>query len=377
MSHCRFALDRVEDAGRFGNFWHWICFPSQFGLMCAVCSAHVLPAGLHIECDARETVNCDGCLGDSVRLEYQIVRLYLILIIIEWPLTWWWWIGILQSHFDWVKCGANKLMIDNQLIFNFDYFHLQGWELALPLVPPSLHWIITSSINVDRVRRKWNCFNQFKSIIFKFICFSGWIVNGRNSCGDVSSAATHSFVVGSIRFQWRYSGHFWFGTARRIRIDIVAAGQMVISISIFNFFRKFIIQFRIIRHLKEEIIDVELAQYTEPMETVKEDENDDLPEMKTLIFANPPKLRKNFSDVAISSMNRGMPKRPTFPRIMSNGGSIATSGPLGLNDLSSAVKRRKASVMSQLSTLDFMGSNLLVHVNVSASHGPPSRTNRI
>lgn len=102
------------------------------------------------------------------------------------------------------------------------------------------------------------------------------------------------------------------------------------------------------------------------METLKEDENDDLPEMKTLIFPGPPaerKLRKNFSDVAISSMNKGMPKRPTFPRIMSNGGSIASSGPL---DLSSSVKRRKASVMSQLSTLDFMGSNLLVHVNVSA-----------
>lgn len=106
------------------------------------------------------------------------------------------------------------------------------------------------------------------------------------------------------------------------------------------------------------------------METLKEDENDDLPEMKTLLFTATPaerKLRKNFSDVAISSMNKGMPKRPTFPRIMSNGGSIASNGPLGGNDLSSSVKRRKASVMSQLSTLDFMGSNLLVHVNVSAS----------
>lgn len=126
----------------------------------------------------------------------------------------------------------------------------------------------------------------------------------------------------------------------------------------------------ILRHLKEEVIDVELAPYAGQMETLKEDENDDLPEMKTLLFAALPserKLRKNFSDVAISSMNNGMPKRPTFPRIMSNGNSIASSGPLTGNDLSSAVKRRKASVMSQLSTLDFMGSNLLVHVNVSAT----------
>lgn len=119
-------------------------------------------------------------------------------------------------------------------------------------------------------------------------------------------------------------------------------------------------------HLKEEIIDVELAPCTPYMETVKEDENDDLPEMKTLLFPPPitngKQMRKNFSEVAISSMNNGLPKRPTFPRIMSNGSSI---GHLGGSDLSSSVRRRKASVMSQLSNLDFMGSNLLVHVNVS------------
>lgn len=125
------------------------------------------------------------------------------------------------------------------------------------------------------------------------------------------------------------------------------------------------------------MIDVELAQYTDDhMETVKEDENDDLPEMNTLLFVGQPterKLRKNFSDVAISSMNKGMSKRPTFPRIMSNGNSIASSSPFS-NDLSSSVKRRKASVMSQLSTLDFMGSNLLVHVNVSVRIRPLRRS---
>lgn len=119
-------------------------------------------------------------------------------------------------------------------------------------------------------------------------------------------------------------------------------------------------------HMKEEIIDVEMASQTPHMETVKEDE-DELPEMKTLLFpaVNGRQMRKNFSEVAISSMNKGMTKRPTFPRIMSNGSNMAANGVLSNGDLSTSIRRRKASVMSQLSALDFMGSNLLVHVNVS------------
>lgn len=124
-------------------------------------------------------------------------------------------------------------------------------------------------------------------------------------------------------------------------------------------------------HLKEEVIDVEMMQPQTPyMETLKEDENDDLPEMKTLLFppvSNGRQIRKNFSEVAISSMNKGLNKRPTFPRIMSNGSNMNTNGISSNADLNSSVRRRKASVMSQLSALDFMGSNLLVHVNVSLS----------
>lgn len=123
-------------------------------------------------------------------------------------------------------------------------------------------------------------------------------------------------------------------------------------------------------HMKEEVIDVEMAPQSPPIETIKEDEDDDLPEMKTLLFpqpivANGRQMRKNFSEVAISSMNKGMPKRPTFPRIMSNGSNMAAANGaiLSNGDLSSSIRRRKASVMSQLSALDFMGSNLLVHVN--------------
>lgn len=127
-------------------------------------------------------------------------------------------------------------------------------------------------------------------------------------------------------------------------------------------------------HMKDELIDVEMmAPQTPYLEPLKEDENDELPEMKTLLFppsatTNGRQIRKNFSEVAISSMNNGMPKRPTFPRIMSNGSNMAANGVLSNGDLSSSVRRRKASVMSQLSALDFMGSNLLVHVNVSSYH---------
>lgn len=119
-------------------------------------------------------------------------------------------------------------------------------------------------------------------------------------------------------------------------------------------------------HLKDEKIDVEMQPYTPPyMDPLKEDENDELPEMKTLLFPPPiitngRNLRKNFSEVAISSMTNGMSKRPTFPRIMSNGSNMG----LQVCD-NSLVRKRKASVMSQLSVLDFMGSNLLVHMNVS------------
>lgn len=125
-------------------------------------------------------------------------------------------------------------------------------------------------------------------------------------------------------------------------------------------------------HMKEEVIDVEMAPQSPPIETIKEDEDDNLPEMKTLLFPQPivtngRQMRKNFSEVAISSM-KNMPNRPTFPRIMSNGSNMAAAANgaiLSNGDLSSSIRRRKASVMSQLSTLDFMGSNLLVHVNVS------------
>lgn len=120
-------------------------------------------------------------------------------------------------------------------------------------------------------------------------------------------------------------------------------------------------------HLKDEIIDVEMTQIPEMVaikESLKEDDEDDLPEMKNLIFSNNKKMRKNFSDVAISSMNGGgMPKRPTFHRVFTNVSNAGSGGMLSNTDIS--LRKRKASVISHLSNLDFTGSNLQVHMNVS------------
>lgn len=107
---------------------------------------------------------------------------------------------------------------------------------------------------------------------------------------------------------------------------------------------------------------------------LREDDDDDLPELTNLIYVNSKKLRKNFSDVAISSMGRQQQmtakKHPTLVRIMSaasNTGMLSGGGGGGadLGGSTSAVRKRRASVISHLSQLDFTGSNVQVHMNVS------------
>lgn len=132
-------------------------------------------------------------------------------------------------------------------------------------------------------------------------------------------------------------------------------------------------------HLIDAPIDVEQPPTTtEPAPSIKvdlisqvvrEDDDDDLPEMKNLIFVNNKKLRKNFSEVAISSMGNGMApkKHPTLVRIMSaasNTGMLSGGG-TELSGSTSAVRKRRASVISHLSQLDFSGSSVQVHMNVS------------
>lgn len=124
-------------------------------------------------------------------------------------------------------------------------------------------------------------------------------------------------------------------------------------------------------HMKEVPIEVEMATIAEVTET-KEDE-DELPEMKTLLYNK--LMRKNHSELAMSTMasnnsirlsggkgsQTNLPRRPTFPRIMSS----LSNGVNSNSDVSLAVRQRKTSVMTHLSHLDFSGSNLQVHMNVS------------
>ncbi|KAH8235800.1 hypothetical protein KR032_007815 [Drosophila birchii] len=112
---------------------------------------------------------------------------------------------------------------------------------------------------------------------------------------------------------------------------------------------------------------------------IKEDgnEEDALPEMNTLLFHkhHPHQMRKNYSEMAMNTMNGsrlGLPKRPTFPRIMSLAGvQSAAHGPGGESGgypsqaeiNATQLRCRKASVTSNLSYMDFTGSILQVHLN--------------
>ncbi|EDW56140.1 uncharacterized protein LOC6614981 [Drosophila sechellia] len=111
---------------------------------------------------------------------------------------------------------------------------------------------------------------------------------------------------------------------------------------------------------------------------IKEDgnEEDALPEMNTLLFHKPHphqhSMRKNYSEMAMNTMNGsrlGIPKRPTFPRIMSLAGvQSAAHGDSGGYTSQAEVNAtqlrcRKASVTSNLSYMDFTGSILQVHLN--------------
>jgi len=114
---------------------------------------------------------------------------------------------------------------------------------------------------------------------------------------------------------------------------------------------------------------------------IKEDgnEEDALPEMNTLLFHKPHphqhSMRKNYSEMAMNTMNGsrlGIPKRPTFPRIMSLAGVQSAAHGAGGDSggytsqaevNATQLRCRKASVTSNLSYMDFTGSILQVHLN--------------
>ncbi|KMZ10600.1 uncharacterized protein Dsimw501_GD28488 [Drosophila simulans] len=114
---------------------------------------------------------------------------------------------------------------------------------------------------------------------------------------------------------------------------------------------------------------------------IKEDgnEEDALPEMNTLLFhkhhPHQHSMRKNYSEMAMNTMNGsrlGIPKRPTFPRIMSLAGVQSAAHGAGGDSggytsqaevNATQLRCRKASVTSNLSYMDFTGSILQVHLN--------------
>lgn len=122
-------------------------------------------------------------------------------------------------------------------------------------------------------------------------------------------------------------------------------------------------------HMKEEIIDVELMPTIE-ISPIKEEDEDDLPDMNTLLFQKHNQnnqIRKNYSELAMSTMTKnmngsGLPQRPTFPRIMSLGGKMDENYTTASRE--SIIRNRKQSVTSHLSVLDFSGSILQVHMNI-------------
>lgn len=131
-------------------------------------------------------------------------------------------------------------------------------------------------------------------------------------------------------------------------------------------------------HLVDEEIDVEMdiGEYPALGAIIEDDgDEDSLPEIQTLLF----NTKKHDRERKISETNsnggglvipNGIPKRPTFPRITSTN-SLAMGRRLpsfpritSTADMSQTVRKRKESVISQLSQLDFTGSCLQIHLDV-------------
>lgn len=131
-------------------------------------------------------------------------------------------------------------------------------------------------------------------------------------------------------------------------------------------------------HMKDEKVDEEMmviAPAAPPeFKVIHEDgtEEDALPEMNKLLFNKhnhqQQQMRKNFSEMNMNTMvgsRLGLPKRPTFPRIMSLAGvQTAANGYTSNSDVNMTLRNRKHSVTSNLSYMDFTGSILQVHMNV-------------
>ncbi|XP_062537509.1 uncharacterized protein LOC134205866 [Armigeres subalbatus] len=126
-------------------------------------------------------------------------------------------------------------------------------------------------------------------------------------------------------------------------------------------------------HLKEEEVDIEMVE-APPMGIILEQEDDgdtdSLPEIKTLLF---PRRDRKLSENCPSPQPNGLPKRPTFPRITSSASVQVGTGMrtrpsfpriTSTASMSLALRKRRESVVSRLSALDFTGSGSCMHIHV-------------
>ncbi|CAG9801929.1 unnamed protein product [Chironomus riparius] len=127
-------------------------------------------------------------------------------------------------------------------------------------------------------------------------------------------------------------------------------------------------------HLKEEELDVEMMEQDYPALTIiQEDDGDEdsLPEIQTLLFNNrrhegrERKISENSNNSLM--LSNGVPKRPAFPRITSSNNMLPKRIPTlpkitSHADMTQMIRKRKESVISSLSHLDFSGSCLQIHL---------------
>ncbi|CRK93148.1 CLUMA_CG006594, isoform A [Clunio marinus] len=126
-------------------------------------------------------------------------------------------------------------------------------------------------------------------------------------------------------------------------------------------------------HLKDEEVDVEMFEAENPtLGIIQEDDGDEdsLPEIQSLLFKDHKHRERKISETSNGSLlavPNGIPKRPTFPRITSSHSMGPKRTPTlpkitSTADMNQMLRKRKESVISSLSLLDFSGSCLQIHL---------------
>lgn len=131
-------------------------------------------------------------------------------------------------------------------------------------------------------------------------------------------------------------------------------------------------------HLKDEELDVEMVESEIPaLGIIQEDDGDEdsLPEIQTLLFNTRKgenrerKISDNSNGGLMVPNGLTIPKRPTVPRITSSNTLAPKRIPTlpkitSVADMDQMIRKRKESVISSLSHLDFNGSCLQIHLEV-------------